>query len=163
MARKLEELALDAELSEIKNMYELINPADIALFLRRKPHIVELLKEAQQKLMQFFPDARVTLERFTNANEENGDCQMLIMVYPPEEMQEINATVGKFKADWQMKASSSIKGNFCIDYEHPSIPPLVGIWDDLIGTVEMPEDWSMETDHYIYGTPKRYSKVENGG
>ncbi|MBE9075812.1 hypothetical protein IQ241_00600 [Romeria aff. gracilis LEGE 07310] len=23
------------------------------------------------------------------------------------------------------------------------------------GTVEMPEDWSKEHDHYLYGTPKR--------
>ncbi|MBW4514829.1 MAG: hypothetical protein KME11_06345 [Timaviella obliquedivisa GSE-PSE-MK23-08B] len=25
------------------------------------------------------------------------------------------------------------------------------------GTVEMPEDWSKEHDHYLYGTPKRES------
>lgn len=24
-----------------------------------------------------------------------------------------------------------------------------------IGSVEMPEDWSKEHDHYLYGTPKR--------
>lgn len=34
-------------------------------------------------------------------------------------------------------------------------------WDvleSLIGTVEMPPDWSVERDRYLYGTPKRYSK-----
>jgi len=25
----------------------------------------------------------------------------------------------------------------------------------LTGTVEMPEDWSAEHDHYLYGSPKR--------
>jgi hypothetical protein len=25
------------------------------------------------------------------------------------------------------------------------------------GTIEMPEDWSKEHDHYLYGTPKRES------
>ncbi len=31
-------------------------------------------------------------------------------------------------------------------------------WDvleSLIGTVEAPEDWASEHDHYLYGTPKR--------
>lgn len=33
-------------------------------------------------------------------------------------------------------------------------------WDVLkahAGSVEMPEDWAIEHDHYLYGTPKRYS------
>ncbi len=33
-------------------------------------------------------------------------------------------------------------------------------WDVLrpyIGTLDMPADWSIEHDHYLYGTPKRYS------
>ncbi|MDI6884759.1 MAG: hypothetical protein QMD22_00120 [archaeon] len=32
------------------------------------------------------------------------------------------------------------------------------LWDvlsTLSGTVEGPEDWSEEHDHYVYGTPKR--------
>lgn len=33
-------------------------------------------------------------------------------------------------------------------------------WDVLrpyIGTLDMPADWSIEHDHYLYGTPKRYA------
>jgi hypothetical protein len=33
-------------------------------------------------------------------------------------------------------------------------------WDVLrafAGTIEAPEDWAIEHDHYLYGTPKRYS------
>lgn len=36
----------------------------------------------------------------------------------------------------------------------------VSIWDvldEMSGTVEMPEDWALEHDHYIHGTPKRYA------
>ena len=32
------------------------------------------------------------------------------------------------------------------------------LWNTLVklaGTVEGPEDWSAEHDHYLYGTPKR--------
>jgi len=35
------------------------------------------------------------------------------------------------------------------------------VWDlleRLAGTVEAPADWSLEHDHYLYGTPKRYSE-----
>jgi hypothetical protein len=34
-------------------------------------------------------------------------------------------------------------------------------WDvieSLVGTVDAPVDWSIEHDHYLYGTPKRYAK-----
>ena len=37
-------------------------------------------------------------------------------------------------------------------------------WDlleNLTGTVEAPEDWSAEHDHYLYGTPKRQTMNES--
>jgi hypothetical protein len=39
----------------------------------------------------------------------------------------------------------------------------ISIWDvldRLSGTIEMPEDWALEHNHYIHGTPKRYSGDE---
>jgi len=33
-----------------------------------------------------------------------------------------------------------------------------GVWDvldSLSGTIEAPEDWSLEHDHYLYGTPRK--------
>ncbi|MGB7158688.1 MAG: hypothetical protein WBD40_11515 [Tepidisphaeraceae bacterium] len=39
-----------------------------------------------------------------------------------------------------------------------------GLWDVLkphVGSVTMPADWSLEHDHYLYGTPKR-NQPENG-
>jgi hypothetical protein len=38
--------------------------------------------------------------------------------------------------------------------------PVQTAWTALrahAGTIEMPEDWSKEHDHYLYGTPKRES------
>lgn len=40
----------------------------------------------------------------------------------------------------------------------PVDEPLNDGWDEiaaLAGTVEAPEDWAAEHDHYLYGTPKR--------
>jgi hypothetical protein len=37
------------------------------------------------------------------------------------------------------------------------VVPVQNAWDllgNLMGTVEAPEDWSAEHDHYLYGTPK---------
>lgn len=161
MARKVEELGLGHELDEIKDLYELINPVDIAVFLRRKPHLVELLKEAHEKFEKFFPGSRLTLERHTDASEKDGDCQMSVTVYPPEQMQDISKRSRELDKDWFLKAAFKIKGDFCLDYEHHSLPAPDNLWANLIGKVEMPEDWSAETDHYIYGTPKRNSKTEN--
>ena len=44
------------------------------------------------------------------------------------------------------------------------VPTVTNVWDlleNLTGTVEAPEDWSAEHDHYLYGTPKRQSKGES--
>ncbi|MBH8551583.1 antitoxin family protein [Nostocaceae cyanobacterium CENA357] len=41
------------------------------------------------------------------------------------------------------------------EFKSPS--PSGDAWDVLeamVGTVEAPEDWSSEHDHYLYGTPK---------
>lgn len=38
------------------------------------------------------------------------------------------------------------------------VAPVQNAWDlleNLMGTVDAPEDWSAEHDHYLYGTPKR--------
>ena len=46
----------------------------------------------------------------------------------------------------------------------PAEPLKEDAWDvlkSLIGTVQMPADWSLEHDHYLYGTPKRYSKEDD--
>ena len=43
------------------------------------------------------------------------------------------------------------------------VPTVANVWDlleNLTGTVEAPEDWSAEHDHYLYGTPKPQSKSE---
>ncbi|MEO0534675.1 MAG: hypothetical protein AAF215_12520 [Cyanobacteria bacterium P01_A01_bin.123] len=32
------------------------------------------------------------------------------------------------------------------------------VLDSLTGSVEAPADWSVEHDHYLYGTPKRRKK-----
>ena len=35
---------------------------------------------------------------------------------------------------------------------------LYELLEKLTGSIEMPEDWAEEHDHYLYGTPKRRHK-----
>jgi hypothetical protein len=49
--------------------------------------------------------------------------------------------------------------------EMPSLPPVAGdAWDvleALAGSIEGPADWAAEHDHYLYGTPKRETGLED--
>jgi hypothetical protein len=162
MARKYDEVAetqsLEKELTEIKDLYELVNPLDIARFLKSRSFLKEVLVEAHGKILEFFPGAQMKLERYLDSIDDNGDCLMDLTVSVPAEMEEVGKTIRKFDTQWYFEAIRRVlKNNVCISWEHPS---LKHNWDwlrNMIGTVEMPEDWSLETDHYRLGTPKRYS------
>jgi hypothetical protein len=39
-------------------------------------------------------------------------------------------------------------------------PSAWDILESMKGSVSMPEDWSAETDHYLYGTPKRSREAD---
>lgn len=41
------------------------------------------------------------------------------------------------------------------DIQKPKTQSAWDILEELTGTVEGPEDWSEEHDHYLYGTPKK--------
>jgi hypothetical protein len=168
MARKLAEVIepqnFEQQYEELQSLYEFINPDEIRPFVESKQHLVKLLRDAKYKLEKYFPGVRLTLERFPDAKEENGDCQMLVGVYPPDEMKDIQSRIGKFDNNWYFKVSSKIKRGFCFDYNHHSLPTeeeRMAMWLPLIGKVEAPEDWSAETDHYRLGTPKLHNNNTN--
>jgi hypothetical protein len=36
------------------------------------------------------------------------------------------------------------------------------VWDvleDLAGTIDAPDDWASQHDHYLYGTPKHQAEI----
>lgn len=58
---------------------------------------------------------------------------------------------------------SSFPSSATIDQLQAASPPVVptrtSAWDileSLAGTVDAPADWSLEHDHYLYGTPRRH-------
>lgn len=45
---------------------------------------------------------------------------------------------------------------------NPSETKATDVWDvleDLTGTVDAPEDWASQHDHYLYGIPKRQPEI----
>jgi hypothetical protein len=52
-----------------------------------------------------------------------------------------------------------------ISKELSSEKPSENAWDvleSLAGTIDAPDDWSSEHDHYLYGTPKHNMNYEQG-
>ena len=43
--------------------------------------------------------------------------------------------------------------------EKPSTSDAWNVLESLTGTIDAPEDWSQEHDHYLYGAPKRNKKT----
>ena len=64
-----------------------------------------------------------------------------------------------FTPDKPVKLEKNKKYRITVEQtENGAVATNVNVWDTLealAGSVEMPEDWSEEHDHYLYGTPKR--------
>lgn len=57
-----------------------------------------------------------------------------------------------------LESSLTLAGNEATEKEQPSGDPVSELWDLLrrgTGSISGPADWSLEHDHYLYGTPKR--------
>ncbi len=150
-------------LARLQKLYTLKNPAEIERFLEKRIFLVELLIKTEQAIRKYFGEAELVLER-TDALEASSACQMELDICPPLDAKDVISRFSNFNNGWYAKAAFKIKGNYCISLVHPAVQETPNLWDllrELAGTYDGPEDWSLEHDHYIHGTPKRYSK-ENG-
>jgi hypothetical protein len=157
LGRKSASQSLDEQLAQLQKVYELITPNEVLKVIHYKPRLVKLLLDGRRKLEKYLPGSRFTIERDSDI-EDFGDASLIVTVYPPETMSEVKQRIGDFQDDWFIKNNSQINDDFSIRYEHHSLGK---VWDWLqkfVGIVDMPEDWSAETDHYLHGTPKRHNK-----
>lgn len=63
------------------------------------------------------------------------------------------------RPDTPLELEPNVHYMVTIEPETEEDPVTQEAWDiieQLIGTVDAPPDWSVEHDHYLYGTPKRY-------
>jgi predicted DNA-binding antitoxin AbrB/MazE fold protein len=66
-----------------------------------------------------------------------------------------------FIPDQQVDLEPDTQWEIVIREKTPQVSQTTGLWnllESLAGTIEGPEDWSVEHDHYLYDTQKRSEK-----
>jgi hypothetical protein len=159
LRKRAQPLRFDEQLAQLQRLYEFIEPNEVIEVLHAKPRVVKLLREAQREIERYIPGSELTLER-EEGTEGKEIRPLRLTVYPPEEMTDTSARIRKFKEKWYLKVIFEIKGDFYVTYDYPSKGSAWDAFKNLVGKVEMPEDWSAETDHYLHGAPKRHNKKE---
>lgn len=90
------------------------------------------------------PDGTPVIVTLLDPTPDSIDLQTLSI--SEAQAAELRARFGLIAEDWD-RSDMAIYDNYD------------NAWDVLkryAGTVEAPPDWSLEHDHYLYGTPKRY-------
>ena len=147
-----------SDLKQLQKLYNFINPEILARYLQNDLSLVSFLHKIYYKAQEYFPDARFSLEALPDGVQDQG-YRLVISLYPTEEASQALLKFSHFKEEWWTKAYLEHQGKVTINLEHSDFSGTGDAWDiidSLTGTVEGPEDWSVEHDHYIYGTPKRH-------
>jgi hypothetical protein len=137
---------------------KLRNELEVSKFLEKNPSLIELLPEIYSKIKDYFPDGQLFLEVISDSEESNAS-RLVISLYPVGDAPDILNKFSQLKDDWWSDTYDRIDGKISINIEHKDLITSGDPWsalESLIGTIEGPEDWALEHDHYIYGTPKRY-------
>jgi len=149
-----------ANIFSVKDDFDIVKLQDeqkIWGFLEENPSFVGLLREICSNIKEYFPDAQIFLEA---ASEDGNENSLVISIYPVGDAPDILNKFNQFKDAWWSDTYDRIEGKISINIEHKDLLTSGDPWlvlESLVGRVEGPEDWALEHDHYIYGTPKRYS------
>ena len=146
---------LNPKIEKLQKFYTFIEPEKVSAFLEKEPYWIDALWEARHKILEYYPLASVTLELSPSSTP------LWATIDPKCEAEQAVATKRRFDSDWWIKFSRYLGGKLSItlDREKTRIPG--DAWDvleSLIGTYDGPTDWSIEHDHYLYGTPKHSSE-----
>lgn len=149
--------------AELKQVYKFENAEEIEAFLKENPSVVEFLKEAPSAIKQYFPDVQLALT-FKPIFTGSDEWWLVVIMNVEGDAKAVQKSFDTLKDDWWFKVNDNMYGKLSIAVEHPEVSTLraQARFEKSIGTVEAPEDWSLEHDHYIYGSPKRYQGLENG-
>lgn len=124
---------------------ELRRPRDKAL-MARLVHVMRA-EQPRWKFVDLHPDFAAALKREGLSPSEEG-CLVAPVVWSE------TFTRGVARA---LESSLTLAESKTAE-EQPSEDPVSELWDLLrrgTGSISGPADWSVEHDHYLYGTPKR--------
>ncbi len=145
----------------VKQHYTFINSVEVESFLIQHPELIAFLEEAKPAIESYFPNALLSV-KIGPSYKGDMDSRLLLTIHAEGDADPVMIAYNDLKVNWWTKTEACETGLALILIEHPEFSSR-NAWDvfeGLIGTVEAPQDWSLEHDHYIHGTPKRYEDVE---
>lgn len=152
----------NAAYAAVREIYTFEDEDEVSKYLSENEELVEFLLEAAPAIRQYFPEVRLALKVapvYTGSEER----RLVIVMYVEGDKDELTALFNQLKGKWWFRVKDSIHYKLSIEIEHPefSTSRAEAAFEKLIGSVEAPEDWSLEHDHYLYGSPKRYTSTNN--
>ncbi len=145
----------------VGELYILTDPSRIKEYLENNPAFVEFLKQAHSQLKTCFPTATYLL-RLAFPHLDTSQQQLVLAVLTEQNRAEVAPLFDGFKNAWWLQAHPATpNGNPIALILEAQLAPFGSLYDlleELAGTYEGPEEWSVEPDRYLYGTTKREVK-----
>lgn len=141
----------------LEKLYTIEDKEQVAAFLQQNPMLGEFLQTASIEISKYFPQARLSV-KIAQIYAASEGSRLIISIYGQGEKVATLIKFNQLKANWWLDTAESLNGKATIYLEHPEISTekTALAFTQLAGTVDAPEDWSLEHDHYIHGTPKRH-------
>ena len=143
--------------------YDFTDRSGVEDYLSQHSALIPLLEEAFQPIKGYFPAAVLSL-RVGQILEGIGENRLFITIHTKGEEYQVQRTYNRLKSEWWFKFAAGFLNEVSVAIDHPEFSTQQSIKDmtALAGSVEAPADWSLEHDHYLYGTPKAYSDQNDG-
>ena len=90
------------------------NPHEVSALLGEQPHLAPLVREAAEQVLNFFPDARLSLEQITDPEYGDGE-ELLLGVSTELPDDEASAALRRFDQEWWLHHVQRARGLLCID------------------------------------------------
>jgi hypothetical protein len=148
--------------SKLQDYYFNSDNKHLQNFLMDNIPLVEFLVDAARSIRHYLPEAELEL-KLAPAEEPGEEDKLLVIIHTRGQENEVLSNFNRLKAEWWFEAAENFLDKLSLEVEHPAFSTNQAITNltNLIGSVEAPSDWSLEHDHYLYGTPKRNHSQNN--
>lgn len=140
----------------LHDIYTFIPEDEVMNFLKANPSLITSLREIGSKIKVHFPDSKLVLN-MTEQTKEFKEPELVISIHPAITASKVLEKFSNFKEIWWSENYDRVRERISLNIEHPDFLTSGSPWyaiEDLVGTIEAPEDWALEHDHYLYDTPK---------
>ncbi len=149
-----------ASLDALQQLYIFSEVTKVSQYLQQYPFLVEFLEQVNYSIKTFLPETTQLVLTLVEDNQQ--DLLLEVTIQTEGQKLEVSSGWNQLK-EWFFEQLDNLTDLISIEIEHPEVNSREAwaVIESLIGTVEAPKDWSLEHDHYIHGTPKRYQNKVN--